>query len=145
MKNIYLKMKKLVFISLIALLACTGTSKNEECSTDECLKAQAYDGVMVVHDEVMPKIGHINDLKGQLSEKMKSSMDSATASQYISLMQDLNAAEDAMWTWMRAFNADIKNAPLDSAITYLKVEQEKVDGVAKQINESIAAVEAALN
>lgn len=127
------------------LAACTSQSTNDECTSDECLKQQAYDKVLAVHDEVMPKMGKIHDLKGEIGERMKSSLDSATASNYVTLIQNLNTADEAMMVWMRAFNSDIESWPLDSALNYLKAEQEKVDAVAEKINNSIAAAEQALN
>ena len=135
------EMKKLLLISLVVFAACTGQSGEDECTTDECLKQQAYDKVMAVHDEVMPKIGRISDLKGEIETRMKSSVDSATSTRYLELMQ----ADESMWVWMRAFNAEVKTWPLDSALSYLQSEQEKVDLVAEKINASIAAAEEALN
>ena len=130
---------------MIALAACTGQSKSDECTTDECLKQQAYDKVIAVHDEVMPKLRMISDLKGEIEERMKSSLDSITFNHYLQLMQELDAADESMWVWMRAFNSDIENLPLDSALNYLEAEQRKVDEVAERINSSITAAQKALN
>ena len=138
-------MKKLIFAGLISLAACTGQSKSDECITDECLKQQAYDKVIAVHDDVMPKLRMISDLKGEIEERMKSSLDSVTFNHYLQLMQELDAADESMWIWMRAFNSDIENLPLDSALNYLEVEQRKVDEVAERINSSITAAQTALN
>jgi hypothetical protein len=138
-------MKKLLFAGLVVLAACTGQSEKDECTSDECLKQQAYDKVIAVHDEVMPKLGQISDLKRKLEEFTRGSIDSVTANEYIKLMQDLDAADESMWVWMRAFKSDIEELPLDSALNYLELEQAKVDKVAENINSSIAAAEAALN
>jgi hypothetical protein len=138
-------MKKLLIFGLLALAACSGEKKADECTSEECLKQQAYDKVIAVHDEVMPKLGKISDLKGEIENRMKSSIDSATSNKYLSLMQDLDAADESMWVWMRSFKSDIETLPLDSALNYLQAEQEKVDKVAEKINTSIAAAEAALN
>ena len=138
-------MKKLLILVLVVLAACTGQSKSDECTTDECLKQQAYDKVIAVHDDVMPKLRMISDLKGEIEERMKSSLDSVAFNQYLQLMQELDAADESMWVWMRAFNSDIENLPLDSALNYLEAEQRKVDEVAERINSSITAAQTALN
>lgn len=138
-------MKKLLIATLIFAAACGGDKKTDECSSDECLKQQSYDKVIAVHDDVMPKLGQISDLKGQLEERMSQSVDSATMDNYIKLMEDLDTADEGMWVWMRAFKSNIEELPLDSALNYLASEQAKVDEVAEKINASIAAAEAALN
>lgn len=139
------EMKKLIFAGIVLLAACTGQSKSDECTSDQCLKQQAYDRVIVVHDQVMPKLRQISELKGQIEARMENSLDSATSNKSLQLMRDLDAADESMWVWMRAFNQDIEDMPLDSALTYLEAEQAKVDKVAENINASIAAAEAALD
>lgn len=138
-------MKKLLFASLILVLACSGGQRADECTSDECLKQQAYDKVIAVHDDVMPKLGQISDLKKRLEERISDSTDSVTNNEYLKLMTDLDAADESMWVWMRAFKGDIEELPLDSALSYLEEEQIKVDKVAEKINSSIAAAEKALN
>ena len=138
-------MKRIFLIGLIAFFSCSTENKVEECASEECLKQEAYDKVIAVHDEVMPKLRQISELKGEIEEKMTHSIDTASSNQYIKLMQDLDAADESMMAWMRAFKSDIENLPLDSALDYLKSEQAKVDKVAENINSSIASAKAVLD
>jgi len=137
-------MKNLLIIPLVVILSCSTSQQSDECTSDECLKQQAYDKVIAVHDDVMPKLSRISELKGLIEERMADSTDSATVNRYITLMQELDTADESMWVWMRAFNSDIEEWPLDSALNYLKTEQLKVDEVAEKINSSITAAEEAL-
>lgn len=138
-------MKKLLIATLMLAAACGTETKSDECTSDECLKQQSYDKVIAVHDQVMPKLRQLTELKGQLEVRMSESDDSAKINDYVQLMKDLDTADEGMWVWMRAFNSDIEEMPLDSALNYLKVEQVKVDEVAENINASIAAAEEALD
>ena len=138
-------MRRILLLGLLFGIACATDKKNDECSSDECLKQQAYDKVIAVHDEVMPNLSKISSLMEQIEEKMKVSSDSAEIKKYVSLMQDLDAADDAMWVWMRAFNSDIETMEIESALNYLAAEQKKIDLVAQKISESLNAAEAAIN
>jgi len=94
-----------------------------------------------VHDEVMPKLSQISDLKGRIEEQMNASVDSITVASWTALMEDLDAADEAMWVWMRQFNSDLEELPLAEVLEYLQEEQKKIDGVADMINGSIAKAE----
>lgn len=136
------------FFPLLAIIfiayGCTGTTNtanDDECTTDECLKQQAYDKVIAVHDEVMPKLSYISELKGQIEEQMNKEEDSVVIAAWQTLMVNLDIADEAMWVWMRQFNSDLENVTLEEAMPYLKSEQEKIDEVARKINDAIAKAE----
>ena len=130
-----------VFATIIILSSCTGTANEQECTSDECLKQQAYDNVIAVHDEVMPKMSYVSELKGQIEQRMNATTDSAVIATWQELMVNLDVADDAMWVWMRQFNSDLEEVTIDEAMDYLKAEQQKIDEVARKINEAIAAAE----
>lgn len=130
---------KSIFLALILALGACGNSdsRGDDCTSDECQKQRAYDKVIAVHDEVMPKLSQVSELKEKIEEKMQNSSDSTQINSYLLLMQNLDAADKAMWTWMRAFDSDIETWPLDSALHYLATEQKKIEQVAEQINTSL--------
>ena len=125
----------------IIIIGCTSSTNDQECSSDECLKRQAYDRVIAVHDEVMPKMSHISELKGKIEERMVASEDSLVVANWQKLMVDLDVADEAMWVWMRQFNSDLEALNIDEALAYLKSEQENIDEVARKINEVIGRAE----
>ena len=139
---------RLKYFSLVAIIfiinSCTGTNNTQECATDECLKKQAYDQVIAVHDEVMPKLSYISALKGHIETQMDLADDSLVTATWHILMINLDVADEAMWVWMRQFNADLESVDLDEALAYLKSEQENIDEVASKINNAIANAEAKL-
>ena len=130
-----------VFATIIIISGCAGTANEQDCTSDECLKKQAYDSVIAVHDEVMPKMSYISELKGQLEERMNATDDSLAVAAWQELMVNLDVADEAMWVWMRQFNSDFEGVALDEALNYLKSEQEKIDEVARKINEAIKEAE----
>ena len=128
-------------VLLLISMSCSTSTTDNACDTNECLKQKAYDKVIAVHDEVMPKLAYISELKGRIEERMNATQDSLAVADWQSLMVDLDAADEAMWVWMRQFNADLEETPVEEALAYLKSEQEKVDEVADKINTVIATAE----
>jgi hypothetical protein len=130
-----------VFATIIIISGCAGTANDQDCTSDECFKKQAYDNVIAVHDEVMPKMSYISELKGQIEERMNATDDSLVVAAWQELMVNLDIADDAMWVWMRQFNSDLEEITIDEALAYLKSEQDKIDEVARKINEAIKEAE----
>lgn len=137
MKTRFFYLLSILFLSV----SCGTSSTNSDCTSDECLKKEAYDKVIAVHDEVMPKMSYISELKGQIEERMDSSSDSLKIEELKNLMINLDAADESMWAWMHQFNSDLEDVEIDEALDYLKSEQENVDEVARKINDSISAAE----
>ena len=136
-------MRKIFFPMLAIFFITSGCSStgDQDCTSDECLKKQAYDDVIAVHDEVMPKMSYISELKGQIEERLNTTADSLVIASWQELMVNLDVADEAMWVWMRQFNSDLEEVAIDEAMAYLKEEQEKIDEVARKINEAITAAE----
>ena len=132
-------------IMIFSIVSCTTSASEEDCTSDLCIKQRAYDNVIAVHDEVMPKLSQISELKGRIEEKMNASDDSATVASWTSLMVELDVADEAMWVWMRQFSIVLEEVPLDEALKYLKAEQKKIDEVADMINGAIGKVEEKLS
>lgn len=130
----------LLFGFLLFITACSSLGANE-CETDDCYKQRAYDTVIAKHDEVMPLLAQISNLKEQIELKMNNQIDSLTIEKYHRLLIDLDAADEAMWVWMRAFDSDLEELTVEEALTYLAQEEAKIDSVGTKIREAMARAE----
>lgn len=101
-------MKKIIYliaISIITLTAC----KNETTAVDAALAAQIEtfeslkNEAMEVHDEIMPKMGELMELKGEITEKAEAGeLSDQTA--ISSTAEELKASHDGMMTWMKDYS-----------------------------------------
>ena len=140
-------MKPLSFLPIAILfitISCGTSGTKEECKTDDCLKQKAYDKVIAVHDDVMPKLSQIAALKGEIEEQINTSQDSLEIAIWHEVMLGLDVADEAMWAWMRQFNSDLEDVEIKEALAYLKEEQKKIDTVAKKINNALEKAEASI-
>ena len=134
-------MKPFILIFIFAVITACSTEQNNGCESDECLKQRAYDAVIASHDEVMPKLSHLSSLKEQIEQRIDGTTDSLLIMKWHDQMLNLEAADEAMWVWMRQFNSDLEDVEIEKALGYLKEEQLKIDSVASKINETIRDVE----
>lgn len=126
-------MKILQILTLIAfgslLVACNGKTAEQEQAQQEL-----WDEMMVVHDEVMPKMGEISSLRRQLKAKMEA-MDSTETEMIASVdatMAQLDAADIGMMDWMGALTQlpELReNKNHEQIMAYLEEEKAKVDKV----------------
>lgn len=124
----------LMIVSTLAISSCKEAKKTEEPSRME--------HVMKIHDEVMPKMGTIGKLVGQL-KPMADSLGAASVE--AKAMKDLQDANKSMMDWMQGFgnrfDADeiMKGKELtEEKKKWLLEEEEKVNQVKTDINTSIA-------
>jgi hypothetical protein len=119
-------MKNSLFLLLFAF-----TMQN--CTDSESKKLEvAENEVMAIHDEIMPKMGEIMDLKASIAEKLKG-LDS-TAINYQTVKQELDSisyaltqADNGMMDWMDEYNADtLKAISTQEAAKYLEEQKMKV-------------------
>ena len=130
-------MKKSIFLPLLILsvvfFSCKETKKDDTPSQME--------QVMAIHDEVMPKMGTLSKLVGELKSKVDTT---AVGKQCETAMKDLQAAHMSMMEWMgnfgNRFNSDeILNGKelSEQKQQWLTEEEEKVKALRDQINSSI--------
>jgi len=104
--------------------------------------------IMVIHDEVMPKMGDI----GKLVAELKPKVDSTEIGRHSEkAMKDLQAAYKSMMDWMQGFgdrfdSDEIMNgkALTDQKQQWLDEEEKKVKALRKQIYSSIENAEVLL-
>lgn len=135
------KMKKLFSLltiaTLLSITSCKESKKVEETSRME--------QVMAIHDEVMPKLGTLGKLVGQL-KPMADSLGAESIE--AKAMKDLQEANKSMMDWMQGFgnrfdSEEIMNGKelSEEKKKWLKEEEEKVKMVKENIVSSIERAE----
>ncbi|MEP3372297.1 MAG: hypothetical protein ABJL43_16590 [Maribacter dokdonensis] len=139
-------MKNILYIVTIAIFISFTSCKESEKTETETSKMSE---VMAIHDEVMPKMGTLGKLVGQL-KPMADSL--GVESVEFKAMKDLQEANRSMMDWMQGFgdrfDADeILNGKdlSDEKKKWLLEEEEKVKQVKENINSSIANAEKILS
>lgn len=126
---------------LIFCFSCKEVKKAPEGPTQ-------MEQVMAIHDEVMPKMGKLGKLVGQLKSKADTT---AVGQEYETAMRDLQSAHKSMMDWMRDFgdrfdSDEIMNGKelSEQKQIWLDEEEAKVKALKEQINGSIERAEALL-
>ncbi|APA64009.1 MULTISPECIES: hypothetical protein [Maribacter] len=139
-------MKNILYIATIAIFISFTSCKESKKTETETSKMSE---VMAIHDEVMPKMGTLGKLVGQL-KPMADSL--GVESVEFKAMKDLQEANRSMMDWMQGFgdrfDADeILNGKdlTDEKKKWLLEEEEKVKQVKENINSSIANAEKILS
>lgn len=134
----------------IVLLLVSGLLIFSSCKEDKKVEEPTQmEQVMAIHDEVMPKMGYLGKLVGQL-KPMADSL--GTNSPQAKAMRDLQDANKAMMDWMQSFGDRFDPEEImegqelsEEKKQWLNEEEEKMKEVKEKINSSIANAEALLN
>ena len=93
--------------------------------------------IFAIHDEIMPKMTEIVQLKGGLIELPTDPTNETTVK---AALVQLEKAEDAMMDWMNNFTAPEKmrgNKSHEEIMAYLQAQQEEITKVQQMMNNSI--------
>lgn len=93
-----------------------------------------HDEVMVIHDDVMPRMGEMHQLRISLERQM-SDLDSVSALPYRDAIQSLHEGEDMMWTWMNAYKRPTSSTP--ESVQYLQEQKVIITTVAEKMTSAI--------
>ncbi|WP_420580623.1 hypothetical protein [Reichenbachiella sp.] len=116
----------ILFAFMSIALGCNSNKKEQQALFEE---------VMLVHDEVMPKMGSLRALSSELTQKADSLMlDSLTDhSSKINEMRDLSKklkdANEGMMEWMRQFDQVEEGTPHGEVIQYLNEQRKQIQKV----------------
>jgi len=125
-------MKKILFIAMASLLMAA-------CGQDKAVVKEMDDKAVAIHDEVMPKMGDIIALKGELKAKIESldstQLDVRTAHEQI--LEDLLIAEQSMKDWMHGYVVPDYKKPLAELESLVKVQLESIETVKSDMEKSI--------
>jgi hypothetical protein len=131
---------KYAIFSALTLLLILSCKEKKETETLTQMKE-----VMAIHDEVMPKMGTIGKLVGELKPMVDST---ETGVAYEMAMKDLQAAHKSMMDWMKGFgdrftSDEILNGAelTEEKQIWLDEEEKKVIALKEQINRSIENAE----
>ena len=103
---------------------------------DQPQNKSLYDEVMVIHDEVMPRMTDIHRLKKSIKQKHKDDLQNYPEA--IDLLARLEEADNAMMNWM----ADFKPPKDESAAeAYLNAEKSKISEVSRLMKATIQEAE----
>lgn len=138
-KSMFKHLHKLCLIMILLFsLSCKQEKKAEEGPTQ-------MEEVMMVHDEVMPKMGTLSKLVAELKAKVDTT---STGMEYETAMKDLQNSNKLMMDWMMGFgdrfdSDEILNGKELTAqkLEWLDEEQEKVNALKEEINSSIERAE----
>lgn len=137
-----MKIKIVVLLLLLITASCKQEKKVEKETTQ-------MEEVMMIHDEVMPKMGTLAKLVAELKAKVDTT---ATGKQYEVAMKDLQEANKSMMDWMMGFGNRFDSDEIlegkelsPEKQEWLNEEEEKVKALKEQINSSIERAEVLLN
>ena len=143
-------MKYLLSLIVIPLLLISCGSDNPEHQEQEKL----WDEMMVIHDDVMPKMGQINKLSRTLRKHLKNNKETIAENEVQKIeasVKLLTDAHDGMMEWMnvnggftklRSVRADKDHA---GVLKYIEKETASIENVKKMMLESIKSGEALKN
>ncbi len=137
MKNLF------IAISFIILVACGKSGEHahhqEDGSTDVNPNQALYDQVMVIHDEVMPKMEDIYQLKKNLQDKIANTpgIVEEQKKELEGVILSLDSANHAMMDWMHNFNPLPDSVDQEAAREYLETEMERIRKVRDLTNETL--------
>lgn len=106
-----------------------------------------YDEVMAVHDEAMPKMDNIMNLKEKLEAREDSLKNdttpkfSAELEKISALKTQLDSADDSMMMWMREFHQDYESMTKAEITEYLNKQKQRITQVGLFMNQAIADAE----
>lgn len=117
-----------------------GEVKETVLSEDEITNIQKqredslFGVVMGIHDEIMPKMQDIFNIKTALEDKLPNS--DVNNDSLVLIIDELDQAEAEMMNWMRSFRPD-KTVGHDSLMQYYRSEKEKIEKVKENMVTSL--------
>jgi hypothetical protein len=131
----------------VALLSCEKKSNEHDHNHDATEQdvvatsgnQELYNEVMKVHDEVMPKMDDIRQLKNQIKDRLEKSpnLSKAERLKLDAMLAKLDSAGDGMMVWMREFRPIPDSLGEEKAREYLENEMERVKRVRENINQAL--------
>jgi len=109
-------------------------SETEITNIQKQLEDSLYSVVMGIHDEIMPKMQDIFNLKTSLEDIVSNSEINNDSLSLI--IDELEQAEAGMMNWMRFFRPD-KTVGHDSLVQYYRSEKEKIEKVKEEMETSL--------
>ena len=127
----------ILFISVMVFSACTPKTNDASQAVDNpdleiTAQEKMWDKVMVIHDDVMPKMSELNKIKKQLEEKSKVIRNEILQPKIIAAIKTLEQADEGMWDWMhglKQLKALRKEKTHDEIMLYLSEQLAAIRNV----------------
>lgn len=138
-----MKLNYIISILSIGLASCNPSGKQEHHTSDAANgdnpNQTLYDQVMDIHDEIMPRVEEIYQLKKQLQDKITSTIDLAAdrKEELEQVISQLDSADHSMMDWMHTFRPLSDSVDQEKARAYLESEIEKIKKIKDLMNETI--------
>ena len=130
---------KILFFLLIGLVSCQNSGPNPD---ELAAEQKAWDEMMVVHDEVMPKISEMNQVTREFKsiEENEPELFTTYRERILSNKQRLESAEEAMFSWMSSIEPleklrETKNH--QEIISHLTEETSKIKKISNDMLTSL--------
>jgi hypothetical protein len=134
-------MKYLVAFFIVGLSGCTpGVEHAHDSAGQDSSNILLYNEVMDIHDEVMPRMEDLYNIKKDIEERLKDTKGLA-AGQKEKLQKKLaqvDSVSKLMMTWMHEFNPPPDSADKAQTQAYLKSELERIKIVKQAMLKTIA-------
>jgi len=125
---------------LIILLACTSIIFSN-CTSNDNIQQELVREIMVVHDEVMPKMDDIHQTQKQLRAERTAVTNEATQKQIDDHILSLEQAGESMMDWMANLKlpSEKDTRTHEEIMAYLAKEKIEIQHVSDDMNGSISA------
>jgi len=141
-----MKVAILLFCCLVYMSSCSSDPKGHVTESVE-LKSDLqplYDEIMLIHDEMMPKLNDITKHQTTLRNRLDTLRTQPELKQEMmrtnSMLGYLNRAEDAMWTWMHGFGG-LDTIQQNQQESWLRKERASVENMKNLMLTSISKAE----
>lgn len=123
-------MKHLFAICLVIMAGCGGQDTNKIL----------YNQVMDIHDEVMPRMEDLYNIKKDIEEKLKdpAALAEGQEERLKKRLAQVDSVSKLMMTWMHEFDPPPDTADKDQTRAYLEGELERIKVVKQAMLEAIA-------
>ncbi|MFZ4544090.1 MAG: hypothetical protein ACOYOA_08585 [Saprospiraceae bacterium] len=147
--------KKIIYLLLTAVLlgSIFFWMKNKQESSDaSCHDTTAHEGhqgegvamkspanqalldeVMAIHDEIMPKMGRLNELQQKMIDMAKASKDKNQKSSYQAMATELGRVSDSMFEWMEKFPENLDSLPEPQMKMILEEQKASISVMKEQM------------
>jgi hypothetical protein len=138
-------MRHFLVLSILVLVSCGKAGKDGDHHHDDndssALTANRalYDQAIKIHDEVMPRIEDLYNVKKALKEKLAKSpeMMAEKKKEIEDVILKVDSAAKSMMDWMHDFEPLPDSSDQEKAREYLETEIERIKKVRDMMNESL--------
>ena len=150
-------MRNLIWLFVLAgsifFIGCAQSSTDNTSTTEDtvspiALEDKAWDEMMVVHDEVMPKMGNMNRVSRELKALSEGLTEKSDLEKVNKAVKDLEGASEGMMTWMSELQQPEKLRKAQSheeIMSYLQGEIAEITKVKEDMLNSLEEGKKLLN